>query len=134
VDTARGRFEIGRTHSTLDAAMLSKGVQGGPFDLRGEPVRLHVFLDRSMVEAYLNDRKSLTSRTFPSRLDATGLGLLAAPSDRVVALRVWRLGTLSGKPAVPAQPPGVAANANTACVSMCGHLNNSNVPVARRVE
>jgi hypothetical protein len=40
---------------------------------------------------------------YPSRLDATGLGLIAAPGDRVVRLRVWRMGALNGKPVVPAQ-------------------------------
>ena len=77
----------------------------------GPPVRilrLRVFLDRSMVEAYLNERKSLTSRVYPSRLDATGLALNAAPGDRIVKLRVWRMGASNGKPVVPAQPAGAA--------------------------
>jgi sucrose-6-phosphate hydrolase SacC (GH32 family) len=103
VDAARQRFEVDRTHTTLDAGARSRGVQGGPFDLRGEHLRLRVFLDRSMVEAYLNERKSITSRMYPSRPDATGLGLIAAPADRVVRLRVWRMGALDGKPVVPAQ-------------------------------
>jgi len=103
VDAARQRFEVDRTHTTLDAAARSYGVQGGPFDLRGEHLRLRVFLDRSMVEAYLNERKSITSRMYPSRPDATGLGLIAAPADRVVRLRVWRMGALDGTPVVPAQ-------------------------------
>jgi sucrose-6-phosphate hydrolase SacC (GH32 family) len=95
VDPSRRRFEIDRTHTTLDGGARSRGVQGGAFDLRGENLRLRVFLDRSMVEAYLDERKSITSRMYPSRLDATGLGLIAAPADRVVRLRVWRLGALN---------------------------------------
>lgn len=106
VDAARRRFEIDRDHATLDRDMRSRGVQGGAFDAGGETLRLRVFLDRSMVEAYLNERKSLTSRVFPARLDATGLALIAAPADRVVKLKVWRMGASSGKPVVPAQPAG----------------------------
>lgn len=98
VDTARQRFEIDRTHTTLDADARSRGVQGGAFDLRGEHLRLRVFVDRSMVEAYLNERKSITSRMYPTRADATGLGLIAAPGDRVVSLKVWRMGTLAWHP------------------------------------
>ena len=97
VDTARKRFEIDRTHTTLDADARSRGVQGGAFDLRGEHVRLRVFLDRSMVEAYVNERKSITSRLYPSRPDATALGLVAAPGDRVVRLKVWRMGGLDAE-------------------------------------
>ena len=99
VDAARKRFEIDRTRTTLDVDARSRGVQGGAFDLRGENLRLRVFLDRSMVEAYLNERKSITSRMYPSRADATGLGLIAAPGDRVARLRVWRMGALDAEAA-----------------------------------
>jgi sucrose-6-phosphate hydrolase SacC (GH32 family) len=98
VDAARKRFEIDRTHTTLDADARSHGIQGGPFDPRGEPLRLRVFVDRSMVEAYLDERKSITSRMYPTRPDATGLGLIAAPGDRVVRLKVWRMGTSTWHP------------------------------------
>lgn len=110
VDAARQRFEIDRNRTTLDPDMRSHGVQGGVFDAAGGNLRLRVFLDRSMVEAYLNERKSLTSRVFPARLDATGLGLMAAPADRVVSLKVWRMGASNGKPTVPAQAPGIVVD------------------------
>lgn len=87
--------------------MRSHGVQGGDFALNGEPLRLRVYLDRSMVEAYVNDRKSLTSRVFPARLDSLGLDLLAAPEDRVLSLKVWPLNAKDGKPPVPAAPAGI---------------------------
>jgi sucrose-6-phosphate hydrolase SacC (GH32 family) len=103
VDPERKRFEIDRRQTSTDPDMRSRGVQGGDFELAGENLRLRVFLDRSMVEAYLNERKSITSRDFPARLDATGLGLIAAPADRVVKLKVWRMGASNGKPVAPAQ-------------------------------
>ncbi|MES3020204.1 MAG: GH32 C-terminal domain-containing protein [Pseudomonadota bacterium] len=132
VDAARKRFEIDRNHTTLDPDMRSRGVQGGAFDVPGENLRLRVFLDRSMVEAYANERKSLTSRVFPARLDATGLGLMAAPADRVVSLKVWRMAASNGKPTVPAKAPGIAVNAALAFKS--GLPNNINVPVVRLLE
>ncbi|USX24681.1 GH32 C-terminal domain-containing protein [Oxalobacteraceae bacterium OTU3CINTB1] len=89
VDGAARRLEIDRTLSTIGK---SYGVQGGAFDLGSENLRMRVFLDRSMVEAYVNERKSLTSRAYPSREDADGLALLAAPGDRVVSLKVWAMG------------------------------------------
>jgi sucrose-6-phosphate hydrolase SacC (GH32 family) len=89
VDTARRRLEIDRSRTSRDKPY---GVQGGAFDLAGESLQLHVFLDRSMVEAYVNGRRSLTSRTYPSRGDADGLALLAQPGDRIVSLKVWAMG------------------------------------------
>ncbi len=114
VDAARQRFEIDRDHTSLDPDMRSYGVQGGAFDPAGENLRLRVFLDRSMLEAYVNERKSLTSRVFPLRLDATGLGLLAAADDRVVSLKVWRMGAANGKPVAPVQAAGVTLDPATA--------------------
>lgn len=89
VDGAAGRLEIDRTLTTEGK---SYGVQGGAFELGPENLRMRVFLDRSMLEAYVNERRSLTSRTYPSRVDADGLALLAAPGDRVVSLKVWAMG------------------------------------------
>ncbi|CAN7353831.1 GH32 C-terminal domain-containing protein [Pseudoduganella sp. LjRoot289] len=90
VDTARGRLEIDRTRTSGEQAY---GVQGGDFELKGEPLRLRVFLDHSMVEAYVNERKSLTSRIYAARANANGLALLAAAGDRIVSLKVWAMGT-----------------------------------------
>ncbi|MFC5458773.1 GH32 C-terminal domain-containing protein [Massilia niabensis] len=114
IDPARKRFEIDREHTTLDPDQRSRGIQGGNFDLGSENLRLRLFLDRSMVEAYLNERKSLTSRVFPTRLDATGLALIAAPADRVVRLKVWRMGASNGKPVVPAQSAGAPSASTSA--------------------
>lgn len=88
VDSASGRLEIDRRATSL---AKDYGVQGGAFDLAGDTLRMRVFLDRSMVEAYVNDRKSLTSRTYPTRRDADGVALLAAPGDRIVSLQVWAM-------------------------------------------
>lgn len=88
VDTIRGRLEIDRSRSSGERGY---GIQGGALDLAGEPLRMRVFLDRSMVEAYVNERKSLTSRIYPARRDADGLRLLAPADDRVVSLKVWTM-------------------------------------------
>ena len=89
VDTANKRLEIDRTRTSGEH---DYGVQGGALDLAGEPLRMRMFLDRSMVEAYVNERKSLTSRIYPARSDADGLALLAAVGDRISSLKVWSMG------------------------------------------
>jgi len=89
VDTARNRLEIDRSRSVMGR---DGGVQGGAFTLAGEALRLRLFLDGSLVEAYVNERNSLTSRIYPTRADADGLALLAQAGDRIVSLRVWAMG------------------------------------------
>lgn len=43
----------------------------------GEPLRLRVYVDRSVVEIYANNRIALTGCIYPSRADSTGVALLA---------------------------------------------------------
>ncbi|MYM21953.1 glycoside hydrolase [Duganella sp. FT135W] len=90
VDTASQRLEIDRSRSTSGR---HGGVQGGAFALNAEALRLRLFLDGSMIEAYANERNSLTSRIYPSRRDADGLGLLAQTGDRIISLKVWAMGS-----------------------------------------
>ncbi len=56
----------------------------------GETVDLRVFIDKSVVEIFVNDRQCLTQRVYPTRRDATGLALLAdGPAITVEKLQVW---------------------------------------------
>ncbi|MFE9953449.1 GH32 C-terminal domain-containing protein [Streptomyces sp. NPDC005531] len=90
-DTATRRFQIDRSRSSLDPD-VRKGIHGGSVELDGEQLRLRVLLDRSMLEAYVNDCNSLTSRLYPTRQDATGLQLTSAGgSAHVVSLDVWHM-------------------------------------------
>jgi fructan beta-fructosidase len=102
VGTQRWRLDLDRTRTSLDPDVLSYGVQGGELVLDGE-IRLRIFLDRSMLEVYVNDRISLTSRLFPATLDALGLGLELTPSAVLKRLRVWPMNAAQGT-VVPVAP------------------------------
>lgn len=86
-----GEFTIDRTRTSLDPKALCKGVQGGAADLAGENPRLHIFLDKSMLEVYLNNLYSLTSRLYPTRPDAERLALWADGEVLIRKLKIWRL-------------------------------------------
>ncbi|OAM88333.1 GH32 C-terminal domain-containing protein [Termitidicoccus mucosus] len=56
----------------------------------GEPVDLRVFIDKSIVEIFVNDRQCLTQRIYPTRPDATGIALVAEGAPVIVEkLQVW---------------------------------------------
>jgi len=79
---------------TKTVAGANKGIQKGTVDIGTENVKLHVYLDKSMVESYLNGLKSITTRTYSTRDDAKGLQLWgnANTSSIVVkSLKVWRM-------------------------------------------
>lgn len=56
-----------------------------------EPLVLRIFLDASLIEVFANERRSITSRIYPTRPDSTGIAICAdeAAVD-LLAGRVWR--------------------------------------------
>jgi beta-fructofuranosidase len=62
----------------------------------GEPLRLHVFLDRSVIEVFANERACLTSRVYPTRADSNGLALVAeGGAARVTTMDVWWMAAIA---------------------------------------
>jgi len=78
-----------------DAADANRRVfsQEAPLALRpGEPLRLRIFLDRSILEVFANGRQCLTQRIWPTRIDATGFSLLSrGGATRVDSLEAWQM-------------------------------------------
>ncbi|MGG4128822.1 GH32 C-terminal domain-containing protein [Paenibacillus illinoisensis] len=80
---------VDRTKTTLHPGERCNGVQGGKLELMGENLKLHIYLDRSMVEAYANGLKSLTTRVYPSRKDALGLEIWGDVDLLVKSMEIW---------------------------------------------
>ena len=75
---------------------LVSGPQKGSFELLdGEKtLKLQVFLDKSVVEVYVNDRQCMTSRIYPSP-GSVGVDLFArGGSVKVQSVDVWEMGTI----------------------------------------
>jgi beta-fructofuranosidase len=47
----------------------------------GEPLKLHVFVNHSVVEIFANDRQALAARVYPGRAESVGVSLRAQGSD-----------------------------------------------------
>ena len=65
--------------------------QVAPFELKpGEPLKLRVFLDRSVLEVYANSRQCVTQRIYPTRSDSLDVSLFAADGDvEVRSVDAW---------------------------------------------
>jgi beta-fructofuranosidase len=63
-----------------------------PLELaEGETLKLHVFLDRSIVEVFANDRCAITTRVYPDA-NRQGIRLFATDgSGHLVALDSWQM-------------------------------------------
>ncbi len=65
--------------------------QEAPFELAtGEPLKLRIFLDRSVLEVFANDRQCVTQRIYPSRSDSLGVALFSrGGSVHVRSVKAW---------------------------------------------
>ena len=95
------RFDTGSLQIDISEASLSPDVfartpETGPLRLYpGEPLRLRIFVDRSIIEVFANDRQCLTLRAYPSRPDSSGVSLFARGGDaRLAEMRVWQMRTI----------------------------------------
>ncbi|MBP2112821.1 GH32 C-terminal domain-containing protein [Paenibacillus silagei] len=104
-DKANGTFNVDRTKSSIDPDVRVDGIQGGAVDLDGENLKLHIFLDRSVVEAFANYKKKLTTRVYVGRYDSLGLQVWADNDITVKSMEVWNMNALTGKPAAPVDVP-----------------------------
>ncbi|GIP48383.1 hypothetical protein J53TS2_19740 [Paenibacillus sp. J53TS2] len=90
-DSKQSMLLVDRTKTTLHPGERCGGIQGGKLELASENLRLHLYLDRSMVEAYANSLKSLTTRVYPSRRDALGLEIWGDGELVVRSMEVWEM-------------------------------------------
>jgi len=79
------------TRHSSNATTLHQDVYIAPCALDGdELVTLHIFLDRSAIEVFANDRCAAAVRVYPTRPNSDGLQLFArGGSARLVSLDVW---------------------------------------------
>jgi beta-fructofuranosidase len=91
-DADRGVLCIDRSRSTLsDDVQRTERSCALPLG-DGEEVSLRIFLDRSILEVFANDRCCLTTRVYPSRPDSLGVALRAEGGKAEFGeLRVWEL-------------------------------------------
>lgn len=91
-DAEMGQVYVDRQSSSLSPD-AHRGVSSGPLQIEpGEPLRLRVFVDGSVVEVFANDRIVITSRIYPTRADSTGIEVFAEGGDVTVeSLDVWEM-------------------------------------------
>jgi beta-fructofuranosidase len=64
--------------STRSGSFGRKVVEQASFALKqGEPLQLRVFVDKSIIEVYANDRQAIGRRVYPTRADSVGVALFA---------------------------------------------------------
>ncbi|MGD6741624.1 GH32 C-terminal domain-containing protein [Streptomyces sp. BH106] len=94
-DTGAKEFGVDRTRSgNVSSAVPDLGIQKGQLALADGKLSLDVFVDRSIIEAYANTHRSITTRAYPSRTDSLGIQLFGEGST-VTSLKVWKMGGMT---------------------------------------
>ncbi len=64
----------------------------GHFDLNGESFKLHLFIDKALIQAYLNDQKTITTWAYPTLDNAKGLEIWSSDGEaKVKSMEVWEM-------------------------------------------
>ena len=84
---------IESSFSSLLPDVRSRPPETAPiFMRRGEKLRLRVFIDRSVVEVFVNERQCLAVRVYPGREDSVGVSLRSQGRDaQLKSLDAWQM-------------------------------------------
>jgi len=84
---------IESSFSSLLPNVLSRAPETGPVPMtEDEPLRLRVFIDKSSVEVFVNDKQCVAMRVYPSRDDSVGVSLRSQGRDAVLKrLDAWQM-------------------------------------------
>jgi sucrose-6-phosphate hydrolase SacC (GH32 family) len=87
-DAVEKKLKVDTTKSGLEGP---KSIEAGPFALpTDEPLRLRVFVDRSVVEVFANGRQAVMRRIYPSREDSVGVALFSIGGPATVTtVEAW---------------------------------------------
>jgi len=82
-------LKIDTTRSSLSEG--TRTIECLPLELKpGEPLKLRIFVDKSVVEAFANDRQAVMRRIYPTRKDSVGVSIFATGGDaKVPVLKKW---------------------------------------------
>jgi beta-fructofuranosidase len=93
-DRATDWLSIDRQRSSLDPAVQREEHRTRLGLPAGEPLRLQVFVDHSVVEVFATGHTCLATRVYPTRPDSLDVELFADGPAHVSALDVWQLAAI----------------------------------------
>jgi beta-fructofuranosidase len=98
-ETTSIAYDVGSSTLTVDTQMSShsENTEGGVYRVQhagveGTPVQLHVFVDHSVIEVFLNDEKCISARAYPHTADPIETKLIASDNSRAFeSIDAWEM-------------------------------------------
>jgi len=92
-DKERKTIQIDRQRSSINSD-IEKGIQGGALNLEDDILRVRLFVDKSIVGAYVNNEISISSRVFPIMDQSKGLEVFGVDGEPFVrSMKAWSMDT-----------------------------------------
>ncbi len=90
-DVTDKKLKVDTTKSSLGEG--SKSVEAGPFELRpNERLKLRIYVDKSVVEVFANDRQAVMRRIYPTKADSLGVVLFSCGgAAEVKSVKAWNM-------------------------------------------
>ena len=108
-DAAAGQIVLDLSSSSLNSAVFNRERRTAPYrPPSGQPIRLHVFVDHSVVEVFVDGREAFSFRSYPTLADADRVDLYARGGTAAADVEVWTLQQGRSVDAEPAAPSPVA--------------------------
>ncbi len=94
VSRSESLISIDTSYSSLLPEAKSRAPETAPIYMENdEPLHLQVFVDRSVVEVFVNGKQCVAVRVYPGRDDSVGISLRSQGKDAILkSLDVWRMG------------------------------------------
>ncbi len=92
----QSRITLDTAYSSTAADVRSRAPETAEVRLGpDEPLELRVFVDRSIVEVFVNGRQCVAARVYPERADSTGISLRSQGSaSQATRLDVWEMASI----------------------------------------
>ena len=85
-------LSLDTSYSSTAPDALSRAPETAPLVLGDEPLKLRIFIDKSVVEVFANGRQCVAARVYPERGDSLGVSLRAQGQDaELLALDAWQM-------------------------------------------
>jgi beta-fructofuranosidase len=86
-------LQIDISESSLNEDVYGRPAEIGPLELDAdEKLHLRIFIDRSIIEVFANEKQCLTVRVNPEREDSRGISFYSrGSSSELVQLDLWQM-------------------------------------------
>ncbi|MCK5812493.1 MAG: glycoside hydrolase family 32 protein [Clostridiales bacterium] len=86
-------LEIDSSRSSISSNILTRPTESMQFETKEtEPLNLHIFIDRSIIEVFVNNKECASIRVYPKNPESIGISIMSKGRDTLLnSLSIWNM-------------------------------------------